>query len=172
MPLSHGFYIHPFIYKAADYWGDLHMAIEHRLDIMELERQGKERRDLMGLFTKYPELPEVMEAIKTVYGWDDDCYTKGYRHMKLYHWIVKDQHGILNGILGWFPGQLSAMSYRTKKADHLDLTPFENLMSEAVDFGARLVTAAFRYRSGEVSEKELSEIIGNRSYAGGEVAQG
>ena len=66
----------------------MHTAIEHRLDVMELERQGKQRRDLMNLFTQYRELPEVREAMKAVYGWDDNCYETGYRHMKLYISIV------------------------------------------------------------------------------------
>ena len=76
---------HPFIYEAADNRADMHTALEHRLDVLELERQGKQRRDLMKLFTKFQVLPEVREAMKAVYGWDDDCYAIGYRHMKLYH---------------------------------------------------------------------------------------
>lgn len=159
---------HPFIYETAEYRSDMHTAIEHRLDVLELERQGKQRRDLMSLFTQYQELPEVHEAMKAVYGWDDDCYATGYRHMKLYHWIVKDQHGVLNKLLHRVPGLLSTISYQTRKADHLDLSPFDGLMAEAVDMGIRLVTAAYEYRSGAISESELREVIGNRSYAGGE----
>ena len=99
----------PFIYKTADYQSDMHTAIEHRLDVLELERQRKQRRDLMDLFTQYRKLPEVREAMKSVYGWDDNCYETGYRHMKLYHWIVKDQHGVLNRLLCWFPGILTTI---------------------------------------------------------------
>lgn len=159
---------HPFIYKTADYQSDMHTAIEHRLDVLELERQGKQRRGLMDLFTQYRKLPEVREAMKSVYGWDDNCYETGYRHMKLYHWIVKDQHGVLNRLLCWFPGILSTISYQTRKADHLDLSPFDGLMTEAVEMGVKLITAAYSYRSGVISEDELRAVIGNRSYAGGE----
>ena len=159
---------HPFIYKTADYQSDMHTAIEHRLDVLELERQGKQRCDLMDLFTQYRKLPEVREAMKSVYCWDDNCYETGYRHMKLYHWIVKDQHGVLNRLLCWFPGILSTISYQTRKADHLDLSPFDGLMTEAVEMGVKLITAAYSYRSGVISEDELRAVIGNRSYAGGE----
>lgn len=159
---------HPFIYGAADDRADMHTAVEHRLDVLELERHGKQRRDLMKLFTKYRDLPEVRETLKAVYGWDDDCYAIGYRHMKLYHWIVKDQHGVLNRIIGWLPGKLSTISYQTRKADQIDLSSFDGLMAEAVDMGIRLVTATYDFRKGIISEDELSEVIGNRSYAGGE----
>ena len=159
---------HPFIYETAEYRRDMHTAIEHRLDVLELKRQGKQYKDLMAFFTKYEKLPEIREAIKVVYGWDDDFYAIGYKHMKLYHWIVKDQHGVLNVILHLVPGFLSTISYRTNKANRLDLSPFQMLEEEAVQMGIQLVTAAYRFRNDEISEEELKTIIGNRSYAGGE----
>jgi len=71
-------------------------------------------------------------------------------------------------LLCWFPGILSTISYQTRKADHLDLSPFDGLMTEAVEMGVKLITAAYSYRSGVISEDELRAVIGNRSYAGGE----
>ena len=159
---------HPFIYGLAEYKGDMHTAIEHKLDVIELERQGKQRRDIMGLFTAFPDLPEVRAAMKEVYGWDDNAYMIGHRHMKLFHWIIKDQHGILNGIVGWLGGKFAAVSYRTKMADTVDLTPFVGLEEQAVDFGVKLITALYKFRNSEIGERELQEIIGTRSYAGGE----
>lgn len=41
-------------------------------------------------------------------------------------------------------------------------------MTEAVEMGVKLITAAYSYRSGVISEDELRAVIGNRSYAGGE----
>ena len=104
----------------------------------------------MDLFTQYRELPEVRVAMKNVYSWDDNCYETGYRHMKLYHWIIKDQHGVLNRLLCWVPGIISTISYQTRKANHLDLSPFDGLMTEAVEMGVRLITAA-SVRSSTVS---------------------
>ncbi len=163
---------HPFINNSADYKGYMHIAIEHRLDVMELERQGKQRRDLMKLFTTYPDLPEAEAAIQNIYGWDDDCYKTGYRHMKLYHWLVKDQYGMLLFILEHSKRLVrhAARSYQTHLADNIDLSPFDELKDEAVELAVSMITAAYRFRAGEVSEEELSAIIGNRSYSGGEAA--
>ena len=155
---------HPFIIKMAANKDDMHMAIEHRLDVLELRRQEKQRSDLMELFTKYHDLPEVRQVMKAIYGWNDECYAIGYKHMKLYHWIVKDQHGVLNRLLCRMPGLLSALSYQTQNADHLDLSQFDGLMEEAVEMGVKLITAAYQYRSGVISEEELSKVIGNRLY--------
>lgn len=158
---------HPFIYGLAENKSGMHTAIEHRLDVIELERQGKQRSDIMGLFTAFPDLPEVKVAMKEVYGWDDNAYKIGHRHMKLFHWIIKDQHGFLNGLVGWLGGRFATISYRTKKADLLDLTHFAELEEQAVEFGVKLITALYMFRNSEIAESELQEIIGNRSYAGG-----
>ncbi len=157
---------HPYIYGTAEYRSDMHTAIEHRLDVLELERQGKERRELMKLFSSFPDLPEARDAMKTVYGWDDDCFRTGYRHMKLYHWIVKDQHGLLNALCGRAKGDRKAISYRNHLCDGMDLSPFDALADQAVDFGTELVTAAYEYRAGKISGEELRSMIGSRNYAG------
>lgn len=157
---------HPFIYGLAEYQGPMHTAIEHRLDVMELERQGRQRRDLMKLFTAFPKLPEVKQAMKAVYGWDDDCYEIGYRYMKLFHWLVKDQHGLMNLVFRNFGNKPASLSYRNHLADNLDLSPFEALEKQAVDFGTELITAAYQYRNGDLDEEGFRRIIGDRNYAG------
>ncbi len=157
---------HPFICSCADDRDDLHAAIERRLDRMELERQGKQPRDIMRLFAPYPDLPGVREAMKNVYGWDDRYYRISYRHMKWFHWIAKDQHGLLEGILRKKAGKLSAVSYRTRRADQFDLSPFAPLEEEAVIFGAELITAAWRFCRHEINEDMFRETIGTRSYHG------
>ncbi len=158
---------HPYICEKAQYRADLHTAIEHRLDVLELGRQGRQRKDIMALFTEFPALPEVRAAMREVYGWDDGCFETGYRHMKLYHRIAKDQSGIVNALLGRSRGDAAAVSYGNHLCDGMDLSPFAPLEEEAEELGAALITAAYRYRAGGMEEAELREIIGNRSYAGG-----
>ena len=160
---------HPFIYSLADYKGDMHTAIEHRLDVIELKRQGKELRDIMDLFTPFPDLPDVKDAMREVYGWDDDTYRIGHKHMKLYHWIIKDQLGVLTRLVGWLGGMFAAVSYRTKMADEIDLNPFVELEDRAVEFGVELIENAYRFRAGILSEADMRKVIGNRNYAGDEV---
>lgn len=157
---------HPYIYGTANYQADMHTAIEHKLDVLELERQGKQRRDIMKLFTAFPDLQEVRQAMETVYGWNDDYYKIGHRHMKLYHWIVKDQTGVVNLFLHRFPGNLSAISYRNHKCDDMDLSPFDVLEEQAVEFGVNLITAAYQYQHGEIDNDTMLRLIGDKSYAG------
>lgn len=163
--------VHPFVNTMAGHRHDMHMAIERRLDNEELQRQGKQRKDIMKLFTQDPDLTAAQTALRTVYGWDDSCFAAGYRHMKLYHWLAKDQHGLLAAVLSHIPGGLSAVPFDTKRADHIDLSPFAALEKEAVEMGVRLVTAAYRFREGEIGEDELRAAIGNRNYAGGEARE-
>ena len=162
---------HPFINDLAENKGDMHTAIEHKLDVMELERQGKKRSDIMDLFADFPDLPGVKEAMQKVYGWNDETYKLSYRHMKLFHWIVKDQHGVLNACLKRFPGKLSAISYSNNKCDNVDLSGFDALEEQAVAFGVDLITAMFEYCKGKISEERLKTIIGNKSYAGNAVTE-
>lgn len=166
--------VHPFVNREADRLQaatgrrDLHTAIEHRLDVLELQRQGKERKDIVTLLPHFREPPEVRAAIKKIYGWDDTLYETGYRHMKLYYRLIKDQHGALLFLLNRFYPSRAAKSYQTHLADEADLSPFKALEQESVELGVKLVTAAFRFRAGSLSEAELRRAIGNRSYSGGE----
>lgn len=161
--------VHPFINKMSGHRGYMHIAIERRMDAAELKRQGKQRKEIMQLFTKSPDLTEAQKAMQAVYGWDDDFYSIGYRYMKLYHLIAKDQHGVLRWLLRPFK-KLSAVPFDTKRADHLDLRPLDALVEDAVEMGTQLVSAAYRFREGGISAEELQELIGRRNYAGGEAA--
>ena len=159
---------HPFIYGLSRNRAGMHEAVEHRLDVMELERQGKKRKDIMKLFTSFPELTEVKEAMNKIYGWDDSCFRTSYRHMKEFHWIIKDQSGLMNALFGRSKGKIAAFSYRNHICDGMDLSEFDHLYKESVEMAVRLVTAAYDYRRGSIDEATLADIIGNRSYAGGE----
>lgn len=157
---------HPYINGKSESQAYMHQAIERRLDALKLERQGKQNRDIMKLFTRLPELPEVDAAIERVYGWTDTRYQISCRHMKAYHWIVKDQSGLLNLLLSKKSGKFSSLSFRTNMADGLDLSEFSEFYKKAVEFGTRLISAAWQFRNGELSESELKDIIGNCTYDG------
>lgn len=157
---------HPYINSMATDRPGMHCAIERTLDAMELKRSGREPKDIMKLFTKYPELPEAEQAMQAVYGWKDNYFRTSYRHMKLYHWFVKDQSGLLNQALESLPGRRSYISFSNHQCDNMDLSGFQFFYDEAVAFGAKLIQAAYRYRQGELSEEEFLKIIGDCNYSG------
>ena len=157
---------HPLVYQLQKDKGYMHMAIEHRLDVIELERQGKQFRDIMQFFSPFPNLSEIRKVMNKVYGWDDDYYRIGYEHTKAFFWIVKDQRGILDFLLSWTNSKFAALSYRTHLCDDMDLSEFDELEHNAVDMTSKLIKAAYNYRIGQIDEESLETIIGNRSYAG------
>lgn len=157
---------HPYINSLAAERRGMHCAMERTLDMMELERSGREPKDIMKLFTKYPDLPEAEQAMETVYDWRDNYFRIGYRHMKLYYWIAKDQSGLLNRVLELLPGQRSYVSYRNHKCDNMDLSGFQSFEEEAVEFGVDLIRAAYRYRQGKISDADFLDVIGDRNYSG------
>ena len=170
---------HPYINMLAAKRPGMHTAVERKLDNIELRRQHKQPKDIMRLFVPFPALPEIRQAMKAVYGWDDDLFRTGYRHMKIFLWFIKDQHGLLAKITaatadfiakitGQNPGFIRAVSYRNHMADDLDVGDFDRYEREAVDFAVELITSAEDYRAGRISEQELAAIIGNRDYSGGD----
>ena len=158
---------HPYINAMAQKRRGYHAAIESTLGRMELSRQGRQRKELMKLLIPYPNLPEIRQAIKTVYGWDDDLFEKSCRHMKLFYWFAKDQHGLLDLLFRRLPGQYSSISYANHMCDDMDLSGFAPLEEESVQMGIKLITAAYAYRNGLIDEEELKSTIGNRTYSGG-----
>ena len=142
--------------------------IEHKLDVMELKRQSKGFGYIMKLFTDYPDIPEVQNAMKTVYGWDDEYFRISYRHMKLFHWLAIDRFGLVDLLLRNARGRRSSVSYRNTRSKNLDLSGFDEYEKDAEQFAVQLIRAAYQYRNDEITESELRSIIGNRSYSGGE----
>lgn len=120
----------------------------------------------MKLFTKYPDMPEAEQVMQTVYGWKDNYFKTSYHYMKLYHWIVKDQSGILNWILETLPGQRSYISFRNHRCDNMNLSGFQHFEEEAVNFGVELIQAAYWYRQGKLSDEALLKIIEDCNYSG------
>ena len=159
---------HPYINALAAGVPGMHGSIEHKLDVMELKRQSKGLGYIMKLFTDYPDIPEVQNAMKTVYGWDDEYFRISYRHMKLFHWLAIDRFGLVDLLLRNARGRRSSVSYRNTRSKNLDLSGFDEYEKEAEQFAVQLIKAAYQYRNDEITESELRSIIGNRSYSGGE----
>lgn len=211
---------HPYINALAAKRPGMHTAVERKLERIELRRQGKQPKDIMRLFRPFPDVPEIRRAMHAVYGWDDELFRTSYKHMKIFHWIIKDQHGWLAKLVGGKPvkmvalpdsdggkpvdpqrafsvrelpgplrifkgvrhkvlkklagpnyGMLCAISYRNHLADNIDVSGFDALEHEAVDFAVKLITAAYEYRCGKITEQELAAVIGNRAYSGGEAEE-
>ena len=159
---------HPYINSIAKGVPGMHGSIEHKLDVIELKRQSKGLGHIMKLFTDYPDIPEVKNAMEKIYGWDDKYFRISYRHMKLFHWLAIDHFGLVNLLLRNAKGRKSTMSYKNRKSDHLDLSGFDELEKESEQLAVSLIKAVYQYRNKEISENELRSIIGNRSYSGGE----
>ncbi len=170
---------HPYINAKAAKRPGMHTAVERKLDRLELKRQGRRLSDIMRLFVPFPEVPEIRAAMKSVYGWDDERFRDGYRHMRLFLWFVKDEHGVLAAVIGVLSGILSgitgrkadyirAQSYRNHMADDLDLSGFTPLENAAVDLAVRLITEAHSYRAGLTDDQNLHSLIGSRDYSGRE----
>ena len=158
---------HPYINGKANKVPGMHMSIEHRLDAIELQRQGKKTRDLMKLFKKFPDLPDVWSAKSATYGWKNDYYKRSYAYMRMFFWLSLDPFGVLNILFKNKEGKLGTFSRKNKRSDYLDLSEFDSLEKEAEDMAVRLITAAYQYRNDEIIEEELRRVIGNRSYSGG-----
>ena len=156
--------VHPYINKLTNGEAHLHMAIEHQLDLHVLSHTGKPLRRLMDLFAPYHTNLAFSEALRQVYGWDDDCYRKGYRYMKWFYAVTKDSRGVLNKLLKLFPEQFSALSYRTELCKDVDLSEYEVLELQAVREAVVMIRAAYRYWYGELSFEELCRQFGDRSY--------
>ena len=137
---------HPLVYQLQGDKGYMHMAIERKLDIIELNQQHKQLRDIMKLLPEFLDIPEVRLAMQRVYGWNDDYYKISYKHIKAFYWIVKDQHGVLNLLLGWTKGKFAALSFRTLLCEGMDLSAFERLKGEAANTASSLITASYEYR--------------------------
>lgn len=168
---------HPYINKVAAKRQGMHTAVERKLDRIELKRQGKQLKDIMRLFVPFPDLIQIRTSMKAVYGWDDDYFRTGYKHMNIFLWFIKDQHGMLAMITGHLSGLISkvtgqntgfirAVSYRNHMGDDLDVGGFDALEHKAVDFAVNLITTAEQYRTGQKTEDDLAVLIGNHDYSG------
>lgn len=154
---------HPYINSLAHNSGAMHMAIEHKLDLMSGEN-----------IRIPPFLPESMHrdiggAITRIYGWGDawEMLREGRRCMASFYLVVTDKSGRLDRIAEKTHSKLRLVSYKSKAIDGMDLSGFEPLYQKALDNAVGFITAARSFVAGELTEDRLREILGSRSYIEG-----
>lgn len=158
--------LHPLINRLAEGKVGLHEAIEHNLDMIELQKLSQERCAVVNYFTPYFESPEIEEAMKTVYGWGSDHLKAAHRHQKLYYRICSDRFGFFDFLFHNSGGKLSSISYNNRKCSNMDLACFTELVDNAVDLAIQMITVAYGYCNGTIQEIDFYRIIGNRTYLG------
>lgn len=160
---------HPYINRKAGSSAVMHMAIEHKLDVMS-----------GGNIRIPPFLPPALKndvggAITKIYGWSDawEKLREGRRHMASFYRIVSDVTGRLDRIATLTHTKLSLISYRSKAIDAMDLSGFQPLYQQALDDAIRFIGAALSFVTGDSDEAKLRSVIGSRSYIdGSEYAEG
>lgn len=138
----------------------MHIAIEHRLD-----------RDNGGR-TEIPPFParSIRRAfegsIEKVYGWTDTWkkLKAGYWHIKPFYAVIRDKHGVVNGILSPLKGSPAMVSAKSKACDDLDLSGFYPLLDSSVEDAVKFIKCAGRFVNGKAGEEEFRTVIGDRSY--------
>lgn len=171
--------VHPYIDRLADNTGYMHVAIEHKLDLMELDKMGMDLRDRPITRNFYPPfLPKSMqgdldEVFKKVYGWDDAyrMMKASYRHHKMFYYLAEDPHGLIDRAFGGAPrdligGRLVTISYRSHLCDGMTFDEFDGLRKKAVHKAIRLIEGADSFRKGTLSEAALRDMIGHTDYSG------
>ena len=175
---------HPYINELSDYKGYMHMAIEHKLDEIELDRMGMKLADRPITRGFYPSfLPESMHAdydtvMKNVYGWEDGWtkFKASYLHHKLYSYLAEDPSGLINLIFCRAPhelanGKITSVSYRSHLCDGMSFEDFEKLRRKSVKRAIELIEAAYSFCNDKISEEELRSIIGYKNYVGNDPEQ-
>ena len=170
---------HPYIDALSKDQVYMHMAIERRLDLLELEKMGASlsNRPITGGFF-VPFLPESMrqayeKVVKDVYGWDDawSKYRSSYMHHKLFYYIVEDPTGLVDKVLRHVPrsvchGKISIVSYQSHVCDGMSFDEFEMLRRKSIRKAIKLIKAAYAFRCGQITEEELRKCIGRKNYSG------
>jgi len=153
---------HPYIIGLAK--GDIaiHIAIEHKLDLLD-----------GGPIRIPPFLPPSMRAdvedtIGAIYGWPDawEKLEAGHRHMAPFYRLAWDERGALNRALGW-SRRASALSYKSHACDGMDLGGFWPLYDAAIEAAVGYVRAAAAFVRGDIDEAGFRAVVGSRSYIEG-----
>ena len=154
---------HPYINRKAKCSHVMHMAIEHKLDMLS-----------GGKIIIPPFLPDSMKgdlggAIQAIYGWDDAWIKlkQAHRDMTPFYRIVEDKSGRLDAFSRKTHTKLALVSYRSSALDKLDLRGFKPLYRRALDDAVRYIKAAQSFVSGETDEAAFTAVIGSRSYIEG-----
>ena len=154
---------HPYINAKAKNSRVMHMAIEHRLDIMS-----------GGNILIPPFLPSSMKkdvggAITKIYGWPDawEKLRQGRLDMGPFYKIVSDKNGILARFAPIISKKLALVSYKSKAIEKMNLFGFYPLYSKALKVAVNYLNAAYAFVKGSISEAKFRKIIGNHSYIDG-----
>ena len=154
---------HPYINRKAK--GDIavHLALEHRLNKID----GGELR--LPPFLPVRMKDDVGGAIAAIYGWTDAWkrMKTGYSYMDPFYHMIRDDKSLVNNILYHTHTRAELLTYRTTRADHIDLRGFWPLYRRAVEYGVTYVKAAEDYVNGDIDEDTLKSVIGSRSYIDG-----
>ena len=165
---------HPFVNELAGFDDNLHRAIEHRLDLIEMQRTGKSLfdRPISKILPSFPN--ENMKhfidgSMKEIYGLDN-CWQilrTSYKHMKVFYWIIQDPHGRFDLVIRHTVKKAKWLSYRSHICDNMDLSRFDDLFVQAENDGISFVHGAYLFYKGKIGEQDLKKTIGNRSYVTG-----
>lgn len=158
--------LHPWINKLAGGKVGVHEAIEHTLDMIELQRKNLGIEHLSNYYIPYYESKELEKTMQTVYGWGNDYLKAAFNHQKLYYRICSDRFGLLNFLFGRIGGKYSSISYRNNKCSDIDFECFESLIEESIVLAMDMINAAYAFKNGAIKEDDFSLIIGNRTYLG------
>ena len=158
--------MHPLINKIAQDRPEIHEAMEHALDVRELNRKGLSIAQINHYFAPYYDCSALRDAIREVYGWDGRYLKASYRHMQFYYNIAADRLGLINLLFQKAPGRLSSISYKNKKCCNQDLGIFDTLIEEAIEKSVSMISALVAYQNGEIGVESLSSTYGNLTYTG------
>ena len=157
---------HPMINTLSRKHG-MHMAIEHRLDLQELRRQGFSLSDrpISGVFPPFPELP-IDDVFQKIYGWQNSTalMKKSYQYMQMYFRCVETD--AVNRIFRHIPGRFNAISYRSTMCSGVDLSWMPSILSKSVTDAVAYIRGAQAYCMGETDRQTLADLIGDRKYSG------
>ena len=174
-----------------------HMSFEHSLDRAEMERAGVWGRKHPVTDNYFPKarLPETMRedidaVFLEVYGWEH-CWkalNRSYARYRLCYRVMENPKGLFTRIAGWtnHPA-LRSLAYAKSHFDGQDVentghaewthshepsekstAAFGEMKDKAHCRAAEMIETAYRYVFlSEVTEEELAERIGSRSYLSG-----
>lgn len=158
--------LHPLINQISNGQAGMHEAIEHALDMRELNNKGQSTGDIVKLFVPYIESKDLSTAIYKVYGWNDKYYKEAYIHQQIYYRICSDRFGVLNLLLKHMNGKLSSVSYHNSKCKLSHLERFDLLIEESIILAEKMIDAAYMFKIRSVEEEYFVDSIGNRNYLG------
>lgn len=167
---------HPAVNRLSGNDMHKHLAIERKLDQIVLQKQGKILKDRPITNELFPSfLPEslrdsINRVMEEVYGWKDSwkLMKTSYRHMKWYHYIMEDPSGTFDNSVGRVVSKVKGLSYHSNLYELESYDWFWPILEDSIDEAVDFIEHCFDFVNERMSEKELTDCIGNRSYSTGE----